>query len=125
LSHCSTRDIFNCVFAIENNSITYEELIEILELENFDIDFETLKMILLHYVYESRIHQCWNECKNGYPSKCGKVFDLPKELIEEYPFIQQGFQVIGDEGIERFVVVNCAHYEYLEDHKGKPMSRRR
>lgn len=125
IDHCFVHDLFDCVCAIEENSMTYEELLERLELESSDISFEDLRMTLLYSIYETRIHKCWDECKNAYPSKCEKVLDLPKDFIEDYPFIRQGFQVLGDEEIERFIVVNCEHYEYLDDHKGKPMSRRR
>ena len=78
-------------------------------------------------------HLCFG-CKNGYPSKCPKIFDRfimdnieynkidtynktyedyeMNKIIENYPFIREGFQIINEKGITQSLIVsNCTLYE--------------
>lgn len=108
-------ELFNYVFAIEKGTFNKENLKEIINHEVSDFDMDTFKKITLYVIYRKNIHKCWRDCKNAYPSKCEKVFDLPKENIEKYDFVKYGFQVIINDEIERFVVVNCKNYCYKPD----------
>lgn len=108
-------ELFNYAFAIENGEFYKEDLKKMLNREVSDFDMDLFKKIILYCIYRKSVHKCWKDCKNAYPSKCLKVFDLPKENIEKYDFVKYGFQVIENDEIERFVVINCKNYCYKPD----------
>lgn len=59
------------------------------------------------------IHLCWENCANATPRRCKKIYDLPKQTIDNYDFITDGFQIVnGDQRkVDRFIVTGCNHYE--------------
>ena len=67
---------------------------------------------------------CWN-CKNGFPSKCKKIHDVHKLTIDNYDFIDSGYQVFGKKGYMLFFTVSkCSNFEQGEVcHYKKNMTR--
>ncbi len=67
---------------------------------------------------------CW-DCKNGFPSKCKKICDIHKLRIENYDFIDSGYQVFDRDGyIFLFIVSKCSNFEQGEVcHYKKNMTR--
>ena len=56
-------------------------------------------------------HLC-NSCNNACPNNCDKVLDLPKQTIDNYSFISEGYQILNDDGsVDRFIVIGCKNYE--------------
>ena len=57
------------------------------------------------------VHMCWHNCSNAFTTKCPKIQDEIKKMINEYDFITDGFQIINSKGqIDRFVVTKCLNY---------------
>lgn len=67
---------------------------------------------------------CW-DCRNAYPSTCQKIADIHKLLIDEYDFINTGYQIFDKKGeMTHFAVVECSNFEQGEVHRyTKNMSR--
>ena len=57
----------------------------------------------------SNAHLCWS-CSNAYPSKCPKIADLTKFSIDEYDFITSGYQIMKDDILCRFIVLDCSNF---------------
>jgi len=55
-------------------------------------------------------HLCWN-CKNGRPSSCDKVRDLKKKDIQCYDFIKNGYQIVKNGDITKFIVLGCDNFQ--------------
>ena len=55
-------------------------------------------------------HLCWG-CLNGSPAKCKKIHDIEKKKIDNYDFINDGFQVFDkNNALESFIVSGCKNY---------------
>ena len=64
---------------------------------------------------DGQYHLCWN-CKNGCPSKCRKVANRIKKNIEDYPFINSGYQIVDNHGeVMRFIVTKCENFDKDEN----------
>ena len=58
--------------------------------------------------YKSKkAHLCF-ACLNGYPSKCEKVADYRKKNLDDYSFIEEGYQTFNTEN-NLFIVLKCQH----------------
>ena len=55
-------------------------------------------------------HLC-GDCDNCSPLKCAKVFDIKKEVIKNYDFITDGYQVYDENGeVKTIYVANCEQF---------------
>lgn len=64
---------------------------------------------------DCELHLCWENCKNAEPNMCKKVADKRKKYLDQYPFVTNGYQVIGEDGkVKQFKVTECANYEKVE-----------
>ena len=59
--------------------------------------------------YKKVTNKCF-DCKLGHPNTCIKIEDMPKEHISEYPFIENGQQLINGDEMTKFVVTKCKKY---------------
>ena len=70
-----------------------------------DYDISKIKEIKSNYS-----SPCF-DCKNGYASKCQKMFDCGAKDIKDYDFIDSGIQSYDENGISNLYVMNCTNYE--------------
>ncbi len=58
---------------------------------------------------KSYCHLCW-DCDNY--DQCQKIIDYKKKSIENYPFIENGSQMIDSKGeLQTFIVSKCNNYD--------------
>lgn len=93
--------------------------------------FKNLDNIGLNYCINKAIlsnldtNHCCIDCRNVYPSKCDKVFDVEKKLLIDentYNFIKSGYQEViknedGIDVVDKFIVTNCENQELIEEKK--------
>lgn len=61
----------------------------------------------------NKAHLCWEFCENACANKCKKVADWDMKEIDAYDFVDDGYQIIDDEGkVDKFVVNKCKNYVY-------------
>ena len=60
------------------------------------------------------ISPCAN-CDNCYASKCEKVSDINYERIENYPFIEHGFEIVDNNGIVTNLYIDKCN-NFVVDH---------
>ncbi len=71
---------------------------------------QLLPEILAEYFRRPSNSLCW-KCTNSYVTKCPKIADIEKQGIDKYTFITQGFQLIKDKKIDKFIITKCDNYE--------------
>lgn len=77
-----------------------------------------------NYLSTKDKHLCWG-CKNGYPSKCPKIFDRENTTIDKFKFIKDGYQIVDENGVvQTFVVSKCANFEKSIDLNKKESKRK-
>ncbi len=83
-------------------------------LAAFQNDFYALALnnaqVATAEAYKSKkAHLCF-ACLNGYPSKCEKVADYRKKNLDDYSFIEEGYQTFNNDELKEFKVTKCKHF---------------
>ena len=83
------------------------EIIELTDIDSIENELNLKK---------GDTHLCW-DCKNGHPDKCSKIADLQKGSIESYEFIKDGFQLVQDGIVDKFIITRCQNFECCDNNK--------
>ena len=77
----------------------------------YDLSLKAISQATEDTFKNSQDHLCF-DCKNAWPTKCEKVAHLKKKHIDEYDFIDRGYQVIDENGeVSEFIVTKCANFK--------------
>ncbi|MBQ9011400.1 MAG: hypothetical protein IJ093_02005 [Bacilli bacterium] len=101
-------------------------------MENENIIYVKEEGIIESYPYSDQLEEklnqtidgytktlCWT-CSNGFITKCQKIRDLQKQVLESYEYIIDGYQIIKNDKMIQFNVLKCENYcQNLTSEKSK------
>ena len=93
------------------NYINKELNINNIENGIYDLSKKILADVIEKQYFKSQKHLCWNNCLNATPNNCPKIKNERKRTINNYEFITDGYQIINDDKLIKFVVSKCKKYK--------------